>query len=221
MQTSPPAFPRETASSSPALFLSAPYLEPLYDPPPTSFVLSAALLLLQHPTQSLGNVGIGGNDGGHSEGGGGGGHAYLLPTSYLRRWVRWAANQPVPSLEAGRVRTALRMAASMYGIGGLGASGAMKDGGRKAGRSPSPQSVARHGKGGGLAPPAGPGSVRSQGSARSVTFSDVEATPFKEGSSSGSESGGSHLEAASRHLFPRPAANTGSKSLAIGPARRP
>ena len=45
------------------------------------------------------------------------------------------------------------MAASMYGIGGLGASGAMKDGGRKAGRSPSPQSVARHGKGGGPAPP--------------------------------------------------------------------
>ena len=39
----------------------------------------------------------------------------------------------------------------------------------------------------GLAPPAGPGSARSQNSARSVTFSDVEATPFKEGSSSGSE----------------------------------
>lgn len=61
----------------------------LFTPPPESFTLVAALLLLE----PLGTK------------------VYLMPRKYLENWVRWAYQQPTQHHEADRVRKALKLVA--------------------------------------------------------------------------------------------------------------
>ena len=128
----------------------------LYHPPPTSMILSAALLLLDTPLRPADpSGGTGRADGAQRWGGWAaapasaasasnswsrvtaaatdpGGTAtttttaaagdcdpesvYLIPRTYLRRWVRWAYAQPVPPAEGYRVRLALRMACELHDL---------------------------------------------------------------------------------------------------------
>lgn len=68
----------------------------LSHPPPTSMTLTAALYLLA-PLKESSDV-------------------YLMTRSYVQNWLIWAYNQNVPKIEAQRVQTAIRLAATRLGL---------------------------------------------------------------------------------------------------------
>lgn len=103
---------------------TTPSLHDLYQPQPTSFHLSAALLLIETSIRCKNDENTDNgelrnadeekkeaNEGCQPEK-----YVYLVPRSYLTKWIAWADHQTVPTTERSRLRLALRMAAEIYDI---------------------------------------------------------------------------------------------------------
>lgn len=74
--------------------------EELYNPPPTSMPLMAALYLLDSPLVVKTRDEF----------------VFVLPRSYLQNWILWAYHQVVSPEETTRLQRALRLAAEVYNL---------------------------------------------------------------------------------------------------------
>lgn len=105
----------------------------LFRPPPRSFVLSAALLLIDTSVSCKNGDDVGENQESTTNGSSDADNSndgkkernertepeefvYLVPRPYLANWIGWANQQSIPAVEKSRLHLALEMAAEIHGV---------------------------------------------------------------------------------------------------------